>query len=536
MSTQDSTNVEEYIEEYTDIRNDRCYKLLQVEYEKCKQEIHNLKRRLELNEVMLREAQEANELLERSLEGRILEKEQVIFKDKEKYHILTKDYENIISNLEKKLAQQTQQIEELRQNANQCIKTECNTIKDQSTNLSLETDNISLRNHVDELLSILREEKGKNEHAEKMIEELKTRCDNYEYYTQSIKEELHEKDQTLEEVRAELILKRAEMASLQMDATCESRKGNSLFAEVEDRRQNIMSKMNVLREKYMELKRVYKSQTAELKMLKAERVATFRKWENDTNHISTENEELIQKYKNRISDLESKLKCEIKKNDSRQLDRSDTSFGYFQSLLDTKRKETDELRTKIEDFHTKFLIQEETKLTITKQLNYWRCKALSLEAQICAAQAELKMDLANHVEHKILEELNDVTQKCNNDNTEINEKQSTDRQGLQNSAQSFPLNNSVKIKHTSCSIKNLEDYENHNEQTDKENSNQNNCVKFKNLKPKKSCKFEDNQNANNNANKIFNKLLHSMENITIEESKNLSNIDNEKYPIVHISN
>lgn len=50
--------------------------------------------------------------------------------------------------------------------------------------------------------------------------------------------------------------------------------------------------------------------------------------------------------------------------------------------MDTKRKETDELRTKIEDFHTKFLIQEETKLTITKQLNYWRCKALSLEVII----------------------------------------------------------------------------------------------------------------------------------------------------------
>lgn len=106
-----------------------------------------------------------------------------------RYRTLTKDYENTISNLEKKLAQQTQQIEELQQNANQCIKTECNTVRDQSTNLSLETDNISLRNHIDELLSMLREEKGKNEHAEKMIEELKARCDNYEYYTQvSIKD------------------------------------------------------------------------------------------------------------------------------------------------------------------------------------------------------------------------------------------------------------------------------------------------------------------------------------------------------------
>lgn len=109
--------------------------------------------------------------------------------------------------------------------------------------------------------------------------------------------------------------------------------GNSLFAEVEDRRQNIMNKMNVLREKYTELKRIYKSQTAELKMLKAERVATFRKWENDTNYISTENEELFQKYKNRISDLESRLKCEIKKNDSKQLDRSDTSFGYKMNYI-----------------------------------------------------------------------------------------------------------------------------------------------------------------------------------------------------------
>lgn len=211
-------------------------------------------------------------------------------------------------------------------------------------------------------------------------------------------------------------------------------------------------------------------------------------------------------------------------------------MATFNHFWIPKKKETDELRTKVEDFYTKFLIQEETKLTITKQLNYWRSKALSLEAQMCAAQTELKMDLVNHGEHKILEDFIDVTQKSNSDSTEINEKQSTDRQGLQNSAQSLPLNNSVKIKHTSCSIKNLEDYENHNEQTDKENSNQNNCVKFKILKSKKSCKFEDNQNANNNTNKIFNKLLHSMENIAIEESKNLSNIDNEKYPIVHISN
>lgn len=88
--------------------------------------------------------------------------------------------------------------------------------------------------------------------------------------------------------------------------------------------------MNVLHEKYVEIKRAYKSQIAKIKVLKAEHVATLRKWENDAGHTLSENEELMQKYKSRISDLENKLKTEIKKNDddSKQLNSTDASFGY----------------------------------------------------------------------------------------------------------------------------------------------------------------------------------------------------------------
>lgn len=98
---------------------------------------------------------------------------------------------------------------------------------------------------------------------------------------------------------------------------------------MEDRRQNVMNKMNVLREKYMELKRICKSQIMEIKKLRTERVATLRKLDNDADHTFIENEELIKKYKSRISDLENKLKIEIKKNsNSKQLNCSDTSFRY----------------------------------------------------------------------------------------------------------------------------------------------------------------------------------------------------------------
>ncbi|KZC05431.1 Nuclear pore complex protein Nup98-Nup96 [Dufourea novaeangliae] len=138
--------------------------------------------------------------------------------------------------------------------------------------------------------------------------------------------------------------------------------------------------MNTLRDKYTEVKRICKAQVAEIKTLRTERIAVLSKWENDTDHALAENNELIQKYKNRISDLERKLKSEIKKNDeTKQLNFKDASFGYFQSLLDTKKKETDELRIKVEDLSTRLLVQEETKMNITKQLQYSRHKTSLLE-------------------------------------------------------------------------------------------------------------------------------------------------------------
>ncbi|XP_060816799.1 protein Spindly [Bombus pascuorum] len=536
MSTQDLMNEgcnEEYIED-SEILNQsmmRSYNALEAEYEKWRQENYDLKRQLRVNEAMLREIYEANEALERSHDQRISEKEQHILKIDEIHRTLAKEYQNRILNLESKLEQQAGEIEKLRQCADQRIKTECEAvIVDQFENLSFETDNIALKKRIDELLSILQEERKKYEYAEESIAELKSRCDHYEHYTRSIKEQLAEKDQTLEEIRAELSLKRTELESLQMDPTCKSHKGNSIFAEVEDRRQNVMNKMNVLREKYMELKCICKSQIMEIKKLRTERVVTLRKLNNDADHTFTENEELIKKYKSRISDLENKLKIEIKKNsNSKQLNCSDTSFRYFQSLVDTQKKEMEELRIKIEDLCTKLLLQEETKVNITKQLHYWRHKASSLEVQTYAEQAELRLDLMN-AEHEVSNVLKDITHTYNTGAT-IDEKQSTSNQRIKSSAHALPLNYSLEIEHTGCSIENPEEYKTHKQLTDKENSNSTSSdVKVKIITPKKSCKFEHNQSTNNDENKPF----HSVENTAIKKSKVSPSTTGHEYPVVYI--
>lgn len=90
--------------------------------------------------------------------------------------------------------------------------------------------------------------------------------------------------------------------------------GNSLFAEVEDRRQMLLDKMNVLQDKYNEAKRALNKKLIEIKSLRAEKAAMVRKWETDAIDTLQENADLLDKYKSRIFELENKLKVEMKKN------------------------------------------------------------------------------------------------------------------------------------------------------------------------------------------------------------------------------
>ncbi|XP_029042642.1 protein Spindly-like [Osmia bicornis bicornis] len=401
MSTSKLTDeeTEEYIEENAEGISKRSWTLLKTENEKHRQEVYSLRRKLELNETMLREVQEANETLERTLDKRISEKDKIIFAMEEKYRNIIKEYENTISN-------QATEIEELKQKVDQHLETECvTTAADELLNLSFETANTSLNNQIEGLLLMLEEEKERYKNAEDTIEELKSRCNELEHHSKEIKEQLNEKARLLEDMRAELSLRHAEKAALESDPMPNTCKGNSLFAEVEDRRRNVIDKMNTMREKYSEMKRLYKLQATEIKMLRAERIAALRKWENDAGDMSAMNDELIKKLKNRISDLENKLKLEIKNNNTKKENYPDVaSFEYCQTLMYAKNKEMDQLRIKIEDLSTKMLVQEETKLNTIKQLQYWRHKASTLEAQIAAIQAESKLDLMNDEECAVLNE------------------------------------------------------------------------------------------------------------------------------------
>ena len=113
-----------------------------------------------------------------------------------------------------------------------------------------------------------------------------------------------------------------------------------MFAEVEDRRQMTMEKMNMMRTRYLEMKRSYFSKENEIKVLKTERAALIRKWEDASIDAVEQETKLIDAYKNRIADLENKLKEEQKKHKQTKLEIQQPSSNIRYTLLKFKIEST----------------------------------------------------------------------------------------------------------------------------------------------------------------------------------------------------
>lgn len=97
-----------------------------------------------------------------------------------RYRVTTEEYKNIISDFERTLGKQIEEIQELRQCVNRREENLSVTTPDDSGNVSLETNNPTLRNVIVELEMLLQEERKKSERAEEIIKQLRTRSNEFE--------------------------------------------------------------------------------------------------------------------------------------------------------------------------------------------------------------------------------------------------------------------------------------------------------------------------------------------------------------------
>lgn len=386
---------DEYLSETFDSSID--YRKLYLQNEKYRQELYELQLKHTHNEAMQKELQEANELLEQSL---IKEKEKAEKKIQEiqnKNREIQEAYEIQLNNFTMELEKKEKRNKELH-----------NMLIQYKTEISQTTlckpDHIEeklapLKQQMEELLISLEDERRKKEEAEEMNTNLNNQLSELQEILQVTKDNLREKNEILEDTREQLAICRTEIEALRTVPTSEICKGNSLFAEVEDRRQVALNKAVTLKKKYDEMKQAYKGKLEEIKFLKMEKSAILKKWDECVNIFSEDNDELIIKYKNRIRELENKL-TEMQRN-TVEIKTADTSFSYLESLLAEKKKEIQELHQKLERDSVDMLFQTEIKQKLTKQLRYWQCKAMHMEAQLSAIKSQLELEHANSPEYAL---------------------------------------------------------------------------------------------------------------------------------------
>ncbi|XP_012228548.1 paramyosin [Linepithema humile] len=378
--------------ENMDVTIEKHVEKLTQEQEILQQQLHVLRLKVETHNALEKEFQESNKVLEDSLaECRI--QTQKILAEKERNHTAEKkEYENYIATLETDTTKYKQEIERLLKE----LKKYKDLVNQQSHDSTYMDDNSAIYKKETEILATLLEnESKKTTQLEIKLKNVESHCEELKDILRVTKNQLEDKNEILESVREELAVCRMELASLKVTPASDTRKGNSLFAEVEDERKKLLDNLKGLQNKYQEAKQEINSKSIEIKILKAENNAMFRKWENSEIDTLQEKANLLEMYKSRVFNLETKLKAEMKKNNQKEIESVNNDFNYAQLLLNTKIKEIKHLNEKLEMQTTQMLVQEEVKHDISKQLRYWFSKAKSLEAEILIMKTQLKTAAEN---------------------------------------------------------------------------------------------------------------------------------------------
>ncbi|KAL0103024.1 hypothetical protein PUN28_018374 [Cardiocondyla obscurior] len=373
------------------------YKRLKQENEYYRQELHVLRLKVQASDAVTRDLQDSNEALEKKFEEYVKIAVATHATTIDKHRADRAEYENQIANLKSNLVENQEEIERLHKE----IKRYTNLLNEKQCYQSANKENVvAFEEKIVELTELLQNEK-------RIVKELKDNLVNVEdlYETlhknyQLLQKQLAEKEEELEDAQQshrDLAANFRELEKPEVTPASDTCKGNSLFAEVEDRRQMLLDKMKVITNKYNEAKRALNTKLAEIKLLKEEKHAMAKKWESNMIDTLQENADLLNEYKKRIFELENKLKDEIKKNQVEEIQSVDNAndYNYIQSLIIEKGKKIRELNEQIEDRARQILMQKELNHNISLKLRYWECKAMSLETEILATKTRLTTETNN---------------------------------------------------------------------------------------------------------------------------------------------
>ncbi|XP_062129974.1 protein Spindly [Drosophila sulfurigaster albostrigata] len=215
---------------------------------------------------------------------------------------------------------------------------------------------------------------------EKTIEILKDQLSCMEENLRGKRDELEEKLQLLESSQEQLVEANAKIAMLSSAPEQNDRKGNSLFAEVDDQRQAMKHLLASQKKSYLDMKKIFNDSKYEIHRLKRENIAMHTELQACSTIFCSADKTYQNKLNERIRQLMAQnVKLERNLNVSQERLRdlaSQKSVTWLDSMLEFCKRETDDLKTQLHSMHIQKATIEEQLRNVQQEMVRWRFESL----------------------------------------------------------------------------------------------------------------------------------------------------------------
>ncbi|XP_056633148.1 protein Spindly [Diorhabda sublineata] len=381
-----------------------------------KQELDSIKLELDKANQQLYECQRNVRVLtsvqaEYQNEIDMLQSEQI--KQKQKYQDIIKQLEQNINNMRESYNDEKQTFENVimkMEEKNELMKNELDVYKGSyDNNVTNFGDTSSLIQDIlsdppefyenQQLKDTVKELQSKNEILTRQLEEYTNELENLKESLNCTRTDLHEANATNQFLNDEILCLKTELDNLKNQPLNKDSRGNSLFAEVDDRRVFLQDQVNKMKASYIAMVQEKAQLENTIHQLKLENMRQLEKWKSDIEEKDNDNHEVTVALKSRIEDLEKvieKYKKELLQKPVVLSKKNFEEIEYYSLTLNEKNQEIqslkDEMCAKSLD---RFLLSTALR-EANDEKRKWRLKAMDKEHQL----ELLKMEIANNLKEK----------------------------------------------------------------------------------------------------------------------------------------
>ncbi|CAH1155063.1 unnamed protein product [Phaedon cochleariae] len=287
--------------------------------------------------------------------------------------------------------------------------------------LSLKEENNGFNENHQELLTNLKDFQEKNTELQRSLVEYKEEISNLKESLDCKRDELAEKNILIQQLNDEVFCLKSELESHKSKPLDEKSKGNSLFAEVNDRRVYLQDTINKMKVEYIAMKQERAINSNTIHQLKLEIARLLNRWKTEKTEKEDDEYEVVNSLQDRIKVLEDTIARCNKELASKPVVMYKNNFEeihqYYEVVLKKKNKEIKELEEQISSRTVSRILMSTALKKANEEKRRWQ-----LEATMKQEQLELR-DMEGKIESKCAQDTDiDSCQKSERPTSALKQK------------------------------------------------------------------------------------------------------------------